>query len=142
MHYVVDASVAVKWLLPETHTSQAESLLSDHVTLSAPDLLYAEIGNVLWKRVSSSDISADNAQEALRQLMAVEIYIAPASLLLVDALDMACKYRRTVYDSLYIALAVQHDAVLVTADKRLYNAMRETQLAKWLLWIADLKAQE
>jgi predicted nucleic acid-binding protein len=135
---VVDASVASKWLLPETHAFEAEKLLSSDVELLAPDLLYAEIGNVLWKRVVSRDISEEKAREAFRQLMAVEIEIIPATFLLEDALALACRYRRTVYDSLYLALAAQRDAGLVTADKRLYNAMRETPLAKRMTWIADL----
>ena len=140
MHYVVDASVAVKWLLPEVHSSEAELLLSEDVALSAPDLLYAEIGNVLWKRVINGDIADDQAREALRRLLLVEIDIAPADLLVADALAIACAHRRSIYDSLYIALAVQQDSVLVTADKRLHNAMRDTPLARRLVWIADVGA--
>ena len=140
MHYVVDASVAVKWLLPEVHSNEAAFLLSDEVTLSAPDLLYAEIGNVLWKRVINGDIADDQAREALRRLIQVEISIAPADLLVADALEIACKYRRSVYDALYMALAIQQDSVLVTADKRLHNAMRDTLLAKRLAWVADVSA--
>jgi predicted nucleic acid-binding protein len=138
MHYVVDASVAVKWLLPEAHTREAETLLADDITLAAPDLLYAEIGNVLWKRVARRDISEEQAQEALGRLLDVEIYIAPTDGLVSDALELACRYRRPIYDSLYIALAVQQDTVLMTADKRLYNAMRETPLAKRFAWVGNV----
>lgn len=139
MQYVVDASVAFKWLLPEVHAAEAESLLSNDVELLAPDLIHAEIGNVLWKRVVSRDISREKAKEALRQFMAIEIDTTPTSFLVDDALELACQYRRSIYDSLYLALAVMSQARLVTADKRLYNALQKTPLARSIAWIADVR---
>ena len=140
MDYVVDASVAVKWLLPEIHSAAAELLLAEQHALFAPDLLYAEAANVLWKRVVRREIGETLARDALRHLLDVDIDITAADVLAEEALTIACAHRRPVYDSLYIALARQRDALLVTADRRLYNAMRDTEFAESLLWVADLEA--
>jgi predicted nucleic acid-binding protein len=50
--YVVDASVAVKWFVPEPHTQAALRFLNGDHQLMAPDLLVPEIGNTLWKKVT------------------------------------------------------------------------------------------
>ena len=140
MRYVIDASVAVKWLLPEDHTEEAESLLADGITLLAPDLIFAEVGNVLWKRVSGKELKQEGGREALSRLLEIDILVTPASLLLDRAFQLACEYRRTVYDSVYVALAMQEDARLVTADKRFYNATLRTPLAENVAWIGSFAA--
>ena len=66
--YVVDASVAVKWLVPEIHTQEAEQLLDPTHVLLAPDLLYAEVGNALWKRVRRRELRAEEARLVLAAL--------------------------------------------------------------------------
>lgn len=136
--YVIDASVAAKWLLTEEHTDEAENLLVEGIALSAPDLLYTEIGNALWKRVRAREMTLDMGREALVRLREIDVIVTPASLLLDHAFELACEHRRTVYDSIYLALALQEDSVLVTADQRFYNAMRRTPLADKVEWIGGM----
>jgi predicted nucleic acid-binding protein len=56
--YVVDASVAVKWYLPEPESDAAGRLLDPEHDLIAPDLLFAEVGNALWKRWRRGEIGS------------------------------------------------------------------------------------
>lgn len=140
MRYVVDASVAAKWLLPEDHTEQAERLLAADATLFAPDLLYAEVGNVLWKRVLRGELTQQAADEALALLLQVDVAITPMQSLVVPAFALACRFERTVYDATYLALALELDAVLVTSDQRLCSALRGTALQPCILWIGDVAA--
>lgn len=103
---VVDASVVIKWLLPELHSGAARRVLSKDNELLAPDLLWAEVGNVLWKRCRARQITADDARDLLLDFKRFPVSITPSALLISAALDIATRLNRTVYDSLYLALAM------------------------------------
>jgi predicted nucleic acid-binding protein len=137
-HFVVDASVAIKWYLREEHSAEADRLLDPQNELSAPDLLISEIGNILWKRVLRGDISVKKAGGIFGELQAGVLQILPAESIAAEALDIACRTKRTFYDSLYIAFAVRNDCKMVTADLKLYKAIKETAFRKYVLWVGDL----
>ncbi len=136
--YVVDASVAVKWYLPEIHDAAALRLLHDGVELLAPDLIYSEVGNILWKRVRAGDMTSAEADAVLQSFGRLGLDISPAWPLVLSAFEIACRTQRMVYDSLYMALAVRESALLVTADEKFRNAIAGTPLAAHLLWVADI----
>jgi len=136
--YVVDASVAIKWYLPEEYSDYAERLLSPSVELLCPDLLFSEIGNTLWKYISRSECPYDKAMKILHELQSNILHIYGSALLATDALYIACRTKRTFYDSLYVALATRAACRLVTADLKLYNALKATSMKKYMLWIADI----
>jgi predicted nucleic acid-binding protein len=136
---VVDASVAAKWLLPaagEDLLDQANRLAALHVRrelqLLAPDLIEAEIGNVLWKAVRRNRISRTEAENSLRNFAALAIQVIPTSDLLDQALQIAVDCDRSFYDSLYIALALSTKTELITADERLVNALGSRFPVRWL----------
>ncbi len=60
--YVLDASVAIKWFVPKIYSNAARQLLASDHSFLVPDFFFAEVGNVLWKRVRRGDDTADNAQ--------------------------------------------------------------------------------
>jgi predicted nucleic acid-binding protein len=134
---VVDASVGVKWLLPEACTEAAVRFLQGPHDLLAPDLIFPEIGNVLWKRVSRGELNEAEAMTVLRALDRLPIHVQAAGTLMPPALEIACRINRTVYDSLYLSLAVMDQCRLVTADRRFYNAVKATPLADHVLWVED-----
>lgn len=136
--FVVDASVAVKWFLPEEHAEAAQKLLEDGNDLLAPDLVRAEIGNVMWKRWRRGEISAEVANEVLRDLGRLPLRIETSEPLMVAAWVVSERFDRSFYDGLYVALAARVDCPLVTADRKLYNALRDSALARSLLWVEDL----
>jgi predicted nucleic acid-binding protein len=115
---VVDASVAAKWVVAEAGSDAARRVLEGPGPLIAPDLLVAEVGNVLWKKVSRRAITRRHAQEALIWLPELFDRLFDSAALAPRALEIAAEHGATVYDSLYVALAeaAGSDAVLVTAD--------------------------
>ena len=136
--YVVDASIAAKWYLPEVHADAARRLTTGSHTLHAPDLLYPEFTNILWKRVRRADMSEAEAAATVHALLTVPLQVHPSAPLIPVALEIACRTGRTAYDSLYLALAVRENIVLVMADERLYNAIHGGPLSSYLLWVEDV----
>lgn len=136
--FVVDASIAIKWYLPEDHAVEADRLLDPQNILQAPDLLLSEVGNILWKRVLRGECPVDKADTILRELQGNFLQIWRAGVLLNDALTIACHTKRTFYDSLYVALAVMNDCRMVTADKKLYNSLKNATFKKYILWVEDI----
>jgi predicted nucleic acid-binding protein len=136
--YVVDASVAIKWFLLEDHTEAARRLLRDGLELSSPDLVRAEFGNVMWKRWRRGDLSAEAVDAALSSLGRLPLRIETSEPLIGAAWNVARLYERSFYDGLYVALAERTDCPLVTADRRLYNSLRNGELAERLMWVEEL----
>jgi predicted nucleic acid-binding protein len=126
---VVDASVAMKWFVPEELSAEAVRLLDGSLELIAPDLLWPEFGNTLWKKLMRAEIVATEAAEILAALGKVPLVVISSSLLLAAALEIAVATRRTVYDALYLAAAVSRDCPLVTADDRMVRALSGGPLA-------------
>jgi predicted nucleic acid-binding protein len=137
--FVVDASVAIKWYLPEPNSADADRLLSGGFQLLAPDLLFAEVGNILWKRVMRSEITVQKAQIILHALESLPLNLQPASVLAENAMTVACGLKRSFYDSLYLALALMEDCRMVTADGKLFDAVKDAApIKKHILWIEDV----
>jgi predicted nucleic acid-binding protein len=133
---VVDASVVAKWVLPEVHSDAARDLLSVAEVL-APDLLWAELGNVLWRRWRQKDLDAQMARAMLSDLRSLEIVNFPVRPLLPPALDIAMSINHGVYDCVYLALAEETDGVMVTADRRFHDLVARSVWADRIVWIED-----
>lgn len=138
MAWVVDASVAAKWLFAETHSEQAAGLLTSGADLITVDLLFAEIGNVAWKKLGRENLSYQDAAHALADLREIALTVHPVAELMEQALKIAQDHRRSFYDASYLALAVREDAPLITADLRFYNVLAETPLHRSVRWVGDL----
>lgn len=135
---VVDASLAVKWVLKEPYTEEALSLgdrwLAEETKPIAPCLLFIEITNVLHRRAIKGQISLSHAEHLLKGLLNMGIEIWESPRLHIRALQLAQKLQRTsVYDAHYLALAEIMDCEFWTADERFFNSVREQQpRVKWL----------
>jgi predicted nucleic acid-binding protein len=140
--YVVDASIAVKWMLPEEHTAAALRLQGVTTDLSSPDLIVVEVANVLWKKVRRGEIAEEKGREVLGIFQMSPLRLVSADLLLEGAWEIAARFDRSMYDSLYLALAVSEDCRMVTADRKLLNATRGTPLAEHVLWVEDIAISE
>ncbi len=136
--FVVDANVAIKWVLLEIHTDSALRLLNNDYTLLVPDFFFPEIGNILWKRIRRSEITLEEAQENLSELSQVNFQICPSLSVMPLALDIAVRVQQAVYDCVYLALAVTNQCQMVTADERFYNAVQRDALATHLRWVVDM----
>jgi predicted nucleic acid-binding protein len=114
---VVDASVAIKWVIDEPGTPQALSLRRHR--LYAPDLLVAECANVLWKKVRRNELTAPEALIAARLLQRADLELMPMRALLEPATRLAIALGHPAYDCTYLALAESMSCDLVTADRQL-----------------------
>ena len=126
MTYVVDASVAIKWFVREDLHDQALLLLDDVEALQAPDLIVSELTNIAWKKCIRSEIERAQAQviaTAIRQYIPT---LHPSTELTERALEIALALNHPVYDCLYLACAEAVSGILITADKRLQRAVKNT----------------
>jgi predicted nucleic acid-binding protein len=137
--FVVDSSLVAKWLPPlnnEPFAIEARKLLVEwtrgQIELSVPDLLLIEVANVLWKAVRIGRCGAQEARSALNILISYDLPAVPSVTLLNLAFRIGIEYKRTVYDSIYIALAVQSQRELITADEKLANALAAYFPVKWI----------
>ena len=137
--YVVDASVAVKWYVTEEVRSDAAvRLLESGNELHVPDLLMAETGDILWKKSRRREISSGEAKRIARALLAVPLIVHATAPLLDGAMEIATRSDRSVYDALYVALAVALGIPFVTADRRLANALEKSPFGRHIVCLDDL----
>jgi predicted nucleic acid-binding protein len=134
---VLDASAVAAAFFREDGAEQARALLVSGREMRAPDLVYAELANVIWKRCGRGEIDEDEAGRLLGDFLRLPLEIIPCGELAETALQLALGTGRTVCDCLYLALAVKTRTVLFSADKRLVNSVAETPLAKHVAWIGD-----
>jgi predicted nucleic acid-binding protein len=120
--FVVDASIAVKWVIEEEGTAAALAL-RQRGRLIAPELLVAECANIIWKKNQRSEISKEQALLAARLLQSVDMELVPTRSLLASATEIAIELDHPAYDAVYLALAVARDCRLVTADARLLRVL-------------------
>ena len=135
---VVDASVVAAAFFQEDHAEAARALLAGGRVLHAPDLLVAEVANVIWKRHARKEIDEAEARALLADCLRLPLRLAPSSDLIEPALQVALRTRRTVYDCLYLTLAVRTKAVLVSGDKRFVNALTGSPFEKHVAWLGSL----
>ena len=136
---VIDASVAVKWYVPEEGSEAASAILARGDSLFSPDLLAAEFGNVIWKKVRKGELDQFEAEEIIGAFISSgPVNLRPLSVFLGAAFDIAIRWKVTVYDALYLAVAMEESCALVTADDRLVRGLRGTALEKNILSLAEV----
>ena len=121
---VIDASIAVKWVVEEEGTPEALAL-RQKAKLIAPELLVAECANVLWKKVQRGELLKAEALLAARLLQGAEIELLPTRSLFETATRLSIEIDHPAYDCLYLALAVEKKCRFVTADERLLRKLHQ-----------------
>jgi predicted nucleic acid-binding protein len=123
--YVLDCSLAAKWILPESDRVPALRLFdryaSGEVSLIAPDLLLAEFAGLLAKRRRRKQISAEQAVEAFRWMTRCAPKLYDMRPRLGRALELSLKFQMSLWDCVYVVLAMEHDCAFLTADRRLFR---------------------
>lgn len=126
---VIDASVGLKWVLPERGAAAAlrlrDRLIESGAPVWIPDLFWPETANVLWRLTRGADqrLEAVEAREILEALRSAPLATVPAEPVTGRALEIACATGATAYDALYVAVAELKRARLWTADRRLLQAL-------------------
>jgi predicted nucleic acid-binding protein len=125
---VIDSGVAVKWYDLEQNSAEARRIFSEYrngnLTLLAPDFIYAEFGNIMWKKQAFQNFDPLDAANIVEEFSAhVTLTLTSAKELLDEAYRLAVAHKRTVYDMLYLALSLRAGCQFVTADEKLVNAI-------------------
>lgn len=124
---LVDASVAIQWLVREAGTDKALALPQTG-TLIAPDLLWTEVANGLWRKAGKGDIDAATALAVMPVLDAMIDERVSSSQVVCAALALSMDLQHPVYDCVYLVIARNRNIPLVTADQRLINKVQASNL--------------
>lgn len=124
---VVDTSALIRLFIPDgpipdglqTFFRGVERGI-DHAI--APELLTAEAANVVWKKVARGDLSGEEGASLLADVLSVPIRLFRHHFLIEQAFDLSLSNQPTVYDNLFLALALQQGAVVFSADRDLMKA--------------------
>jgi predicted nucleic acid-binding protein len=131
---VVDASVAVEWIGSEARADAAIRIFDERNDLHAPDILFLETDNALCKWLRRGTINEAHASHIRDNLAQLPIRVHSSADLRMAAFGLAISTRQSVYDCLYLALAVFLDAKMVTADRKAYEGIALSHWASHILW--------
>lgn len=134
---VVDASVALKWFVPEVHSAAATMWLEHGHDFLAPDLIFPEVGNILWKKVRRKELTGAEGRRILRAFETIGVRTQPSRQLLEAALEISLGLGLPVYDSVYLSLAASRNLAVVTADRKLYDAVASSTLREHVRWVEE-----
>ena len=129
MKLILDASVAVKLVAPEAGQDAALALLREPAERIAPEFQLVEVANTFWKKVQRGEFEPVQVVAGLEVVEDATARFVPDARLALDALRLSLELNHPVYDCLYLALAQEEDAVIVTDDRRLLDKARGTRLA-------------
>jgi predicted nucleic acid-binding protein len=116
---IVDASVAVKWVVSEPGSAEAAALLKQ--PLGAPTLWLGEASNALWAKVLRGQLSPDEARGQAADLADAPVSAIALPGLLPAAMNMALELEHPIYDCFYLSAATQKDTHVITADRRFFE---------------------
>jgi predicted nucleic acid-binding protein len=130
VYAVFDASVFLRTLL-EREASAVEWVrraMRREISVAVPDLVFAEVGNVLSRYTRDATLSLDGALRRVSLVLRIPLEVRELRILIAPAVGVASSRGLSVYDACYAVLAEAQDAVLVTADRRLAAAVARAEL--------------
>ena len=130
MSIVLDASIAAKWIFLEEDSDKAEQLLKDHSGFLVPDLFYVEMDSIIGKKVRRRELEASDAHRKRDQVQRIAADVVYHQTLAKLAFDISVSLPVTMYDALYLALAMDNQTIMWTADNRLVRGLSNTVLSK------------
>jgi predicted nucleic acid-binding protein len=136
--FVIDASIAAKWFIEEEYADAALSVFKKGNRLHAPDFLLLEMDSIICKWIRRSVISQTEGSDLRDALRRYPIHRHPFVSFLDPAFEISSRTGQSVYDCLYIALAAILKGKVVTADRRLYDGLRNGPFKKHLVWVEDI----
>ena len=142
MRLVVDASVAVKWLIAEDDSDIARELAARGEDLHAPRLMASEIANALWRKARLGEIERAEAGAMLASVSEMPVRWGTDEVVCADAVRLALALDRPVHDCVYLALAHRIGALVLTADLRFVNALASTEHGEAIMTLADYAATQ
>ena len=115
MTLVVDASLAVLWVLEQNGSQRALALRNER-PLIAPSLIVAEIGNAIWKAARRGGVTREHGLTAIKAALSAFAQLVPMEELHLRALELSIQIDHAIYDCFYLALAERERVPLICAD--------------------------
>lgn len=138
---IIDASIAIRAILPNPLQGYCQALVQTFADVQpvAPTLWVYETTSAISKAVHFDQLTENEGRQALEQVdaLGVQLFVPDLEQNRIASGWTRRLKRASAYDSFYLALAEALGCDLWTADKRLYNALTDTQL-EWLHWIEEL----
>lgn len=120
---IIDASVAMKWLIEETDSNAAKALIV-RPDLEAPNCLAGELGNALARMTRQGRVSEPQARMSWAEIPMMPVSLVDWSPFADEGFNLSLVLGVAFYDCLYLALALRQDDSLVTADARFVRAVQ------------------
>ena len=136
--YVIDASVAIKWFVPEIHSDAALRTQQGGSPLHIPAFMTLELGNILAKKIRRNELTPKEGETILKELNHLPLQRHADARLFPAAYRLALDTRRSLYDCLYLALAEVVDGMMVTADHKFFAGLTNGPYGRRVLWVEDL----
>jgi predicted nucleic acid-binding protein len=134
---VLDASVAVRWVIPERGSNEAAALLARPISWLAPRLMLTEAAAALRRKVAEGELSPAVAIQALGALVEAvadgTVRVTEDEEFISSALTLALTLGHKVPDCLYLAVAEREGCELATADQRLEQLARQRGISTYLV---------
>jgi len=143
--FVVDASVATKWYLrDEEYMDKAASLLLDFAQgknyLLAPSFIQYELANAINVARRRGRLADEVARESAEDFFSLGLHLADGSDLILSAFDFSSQLGIALYDALYLTLAENLSLPFITADKELYEYLKDK--VPYMMWVGDYEDRE
>ncbi len=132
---IIDASVAYKWLIAETGSTEAIAWIG-RGALRAPALMIVEVGNAVSKRVRAGELAVEGAAEQLSRLVDL-VSVIDESDYVSAALQMSVLLDHSIYDCVYLAMAEADDDRLLTADGKFAGKARQAGFGSRIVMLGD-----
>lgn len=137
--FVVEPAVAVKWFVPEIHSSPASRLLDGGNDLIAADLVLTEASKIVTNKIRLGELTAEEGAQVIEAIESVPVRLQPSQPILEPALFIAAELDLPLDDGLGLTVAVQCDCRLVTASQTLYDRVQGTSFAQHVKWVGDIR---
>lgn len=141
LNIAVDASVVIKAYIPEEFSDKAGALLErlerKEISLVAPDLIYSETGNILWKKSRLKELTASEIEDISNEILHLPLQVVPSKPILKLAIGFSIAYDITVYDAFYLSVAKIYETKLITADKKLKDKLIKTDFKRNIHWLGE-----
>lgn len=136
--YVIDASLAIKWFIPEIHSEVALQINRLQAQLHVPAFIQLEIGSVLTKKIRRDELTEAEGDVILKEFTRLPLRYHSDGQIFHAAYKLALVTRRSLYDCLYLALAEAINGPVITADRKFYMALSNGPYSSKVMWIEDI----
>jgi predicted nucleic acid-binding protein len=134
---VVDANVAIKWVIDQPLRDRAREIVARRIAVIAPSMFVAETATAFWKYVRAGEINDLQAQQGLSLVLGHMSLFEQDANLADDALNVGIQLSHSPYDCFYLVLAMQRGVPFVTVDQRFINRVAQTTYKSHVVHLAD-----